>query len=105
MAEVGPDGAVWVIDWYNYIVQHNPTPQRIQDRQRSSLRKRSAGQETRPDLPRGFELMTEPKRLHDYALVSPRPPTTQLVDQLQHPSFPDGDCKRSVCSSNAVPIS
>ncbi len=25
-AEVGPDGHVWVIDWYNYIVQHNPTP-------------------------------------------------------------------------------
>ena len=27
MAEVGPDGNVWVIDWYNFIVQHNPTPQ------------------------------------------------------------------------------
>jgi putative membrane-bound dehydrogenase-like protein len=27
MAEVGPDSQVWVIDWYNYIVQHNPTPQ------------------------------------------------------------------------------
>lgn len=26
-AEVGPDGMVWVSDWYNYIVQHNPTPQ------------------------------------------------------------------------------
>jgi putative membrane-bound dehydrogenase-like protein len=26
MAEVGPDGALWVIDWYNFIVQHNPTP-------------------------------------------------------------------------------
>jgi len=26
MAEVGPDGQVWVIDWYNYIIQHNPTP-------------------------------------------------------------------------------
>lgn len=26
MAEVGPDGSVWVLDWYNYIVQHNPTP-------------------------------------------------------------------------------
>ncbi len=26
-AEVGPDGQVWLIDWYNYIVQHNPTPQ------------------------------------------------------------------------------
>jgi putative membrane-bound dehydrogenase-like protein len=27
MAEVGPDGCVWVLDWYNYIVQHNPTPE------------------------------------------------------------------------------
>ncbi len=25
-ADVGPDGNVWVIDWYAYIVQHNPTP-------------------------------------------------------------------------------
>ena len=25
-AEVGPDGQVWVIDWYNFIIQHNPTP-------------------------------------------------------------------------------
>ena len=22
-AEVGPDGAVWVLDWYNFIIQHN----------------------------------------------------------------------------------
>ncbi len=27
-AEVGPDGAVWVCDWYNLIIQHNPTPSR-----------------------------------------------------------------------------
>jgi hypothetical protein len=26
-AQVGPDGQVWIIDWYNIIVQHNPTPQ------------------------------------------------------------------------------
>ena len=26
-AQVGPDGAVWVLDWYNFIVQHNPTPE------------------------------------------------------------------------------
>lgn len=26
-AEVGPDGAVWVADWYSYIVQHNPVPE------------------------------------------------------------------------------
>lgn len=25
-AEVGPDGALWICDWYNIIVQHNPTP-------------------------------------------------------------------------------
>src|SRR5690606_10807812 len=25
-AKVGPDGAVWVLEWYNFIVQHNPTP-------------------------------------------------------------------------------
>ncbi len=25
-AEVGPDGNMWVSDWYNIIVQHNPTP-------------------------------------------------------------------------------
>ena len=27
-SEVGPDGAVWVADWYNFIIQHNPTPSR-----------------------------------------------------------------------------
>lgn len=26
-AEVGPDGAVWIADWYSFIIQHNPTPQ------------------------------------------------------------------------------
>jgi putative membrane-bound dehydrogenase-like protein len=26
-AQVGPDGAVWFADWYNFIIQHNPTPQ------------------------------------------------------------------------------
>ncbi len=26
-AQVGPDGAVWVADWYSYIIQHNPVPQ------------------------------------------------------------------------------
>ncbi len=26
IADVGPDGCMWVVDWYNFIVQHNPTP-------------------------------------------------------------------------------
>jgi putative membrane-bound dehydrogenase-like protein len=25
-AEVGPDGAVWILDFYDFIIQHNPTP-------------------------------------------------------------------------------
>ena len=31
VTEVGPDGALWVIDWYNYIVQHNPVPNGFQN--------------------------------------------------------------------------
>jgi putative membrane-bound dehydrogenase-like protein len=30
-ADVGPDGNVWVIDWYNYIIQHNPVPRDFQN--------------------------------------------------------------------------
>lgn len=29
-AATGPDGAVWMIDWYSYIVQHNPIPKGFQ---------------------------------------------------------------------------
>ena len=25
-AETGPDGSMWICDWYNLIIQHNPTP-------------------------------------------------------------------------------
>ena len=28
VAEVGPDGNLWFLDWYNFIIQHNPTPSR-----------------------------------------------------------------------------
>ena len=28
VAEVGPDGNLWIADWYNFIIQHNPTPNR-----------------------------------------------------------------------------
>jgi cytochrome c553 len=25
-ADIGPDGAIWVIDFYSFVIQHNPTP-------------------------------------------------------------------------------
>ncbi|MDA8774842.1 ThuA domain-containing protein [Opitutales bacterium] len=28
LAEVGPDGNLWIGDWYNFIIQHNPTPRK-----------------------------------------------------------------------------
>ena len=27
LLETGPDGAVWIADWYSYIIQHNPKPE------------------------------------------------------------------------------
>ena len=51
-AQVGPDGHVWVIDWYNFIVQHNPTPAGLQERQGQRLRDAAARQDARPHLPR-----------------------------------------------------
>ena len=26
-AKVGPDGSLWILDWYNFVIQHNPTPE------------------------------------------------------------------------------
>ena len=31
MSEVGPDGALWVLDWYNLIIQHNPVPEGFEE--------------------------------------------------------------------------
>ena len=46
-AQVGPDGAVWMADWYNFIAQHNPTPAGLQHRQgrayETSMRDHSRG--------------------------------------------------------------
>ena len=52
VAEVGPDGNVWVIDWYNYIVQHNPTPHGFKTGKGRSYETPASRQDSRPDLPR-----------------------------------------------------
>lgn len=82
MAEVGPDGTVWVIDWYNYIVQHNPTPQGFEtgkgNAYETDLRDKKHG--------RIYRIVPDSQK------VSPTPNLAQasemqLVDALTHPTL------------------
>ncbi len=85
MAEVGPDGAVWVIDWYNYIVQHNPTPQGFEtgkgNAYESDLRDKKHGRIYRvtPTTDAG-------DTLHPWSRLADLD-NAALVEQLRHPSM------------------
>ncbi|MDP7016377.1 MAG: ThuA domain-containing protein [Pirellulaceae bacterium] len=85
-AEVGPDGNVWVLDWYNYIVQHNPTPQGFKtgkgNAYESKLRDKKHG--------RIYRLVYT--GAGDGAVAAPAPnlrdaAPAQLVDALNHPTM------------------
>ncbi|MFN9717723.1 MAG: PVC-type heme-binding CxxCH protein [Planctomycetota bacterium] len=85
MAEVGPDGAVWVIDWYNFIIQHNPTPQGFKtgkgNAYESDLRDKKHGRIYRV-LPNaeGQDVMHPWKSLANASV-------SELVETLSHPSM------------------
>ncbi len=85
MAEVGPDGAVWVIDWYNYIVQHNPTPQGFKtgkgNAYESDLRDKKHGRIYRV-VPDG----DAEGSLHTYKSLTDAS-AADLVEALKHPSM------------------
>ena len=86
MAEVGPDGAVWVIDWYNYIVQHNPTPHGFNTGKgaayESDLRDKQHGRIYRVVATDGGA-----DKLHNFTSLATAT-NEQLAAQLKHPSFP-----------------
>jgi len=69
MAEIGPDGNVWVIDWYNYIVQHNPTPVGFRNgpgnAYMTDLRDKKHGRVYRITYDSSIEDSAEPKTLAD----------------------------------------
>ncbi|MEM1068249.1 MAG: PVC-type heme-binding CxxCH protein [Planctomycetota bacterium] len=83
MAEVGPDGAVWFLDWYNYIVQHNPTPRGFKTGKgaayESDLRDKRRGRIYRV-------IPEEQSRLHAFTNLADADPKT-LVNTLTHPSM------------------
>lgn len=85
LAEVGPDGAVWVIDWYNYIVQHNPTPHGFKTGKgrayESDLRDKKHGR-----IYRVVPVTKKGDNLHDADSLANKS-NKELVDVLKHPSF------------------
>ena len=85
LAEVGPDGAIWVIDWYNYIVQHNPTPHGFKTGKgrayESDLRDKKHGR-----IYRVVPVTNDGDHLHDFVSLADRT-NKELVEVLKHPSF------------------
>ena len=84
MAEVGPDGCVWVLDWYNYIVQHNPTPRGFKtgkgNAYETDLRDKKHGRIIRvvSTEPMNFAMLWEPLDTAD---------PKKLVRYLTHPTM------------------
>ena len=81
MAEVGPDGHVWVIDWYNFIVQHNPTPKGFTTGKgmayETSLRDKKHG--------RIYRVVYGDEKPTPFSLADASP--DELVDALSHPTM------------------
>lgn len=77
-AKVGPDGALWVLDWYNFIIQHNPTPAGFDNGEGNAyidpLRDNTKG--------RIYRLVHEDAKRYKPLTLNPERPGT-LVDALE----------------------
>ncbi len=80
-AAAGPDGAIWFLDWYNFIVQHNPTPPGFETGKGNAyvtpLRDKTHGRIYRIVSPLGTRWP-----LPAFDRMQP----ARLVEQLHHPS-------------------
>ncbi len=93
MAEVGPDGNMWVIDWYNFIVQHNPTPKGFQNGKgnayESDLRDKKHGRIYRVVYDGKSEPLSQASQLAESiankGLSNASP--AELVQALHHPTM------------------
>ena len=100
MAEVGPDGNVWVIDWYNFIIQHNPTPVGFKtgkgNAYESNLRDKKHGRiyrvvytgaENASDAKPGAKSDDEGPAMNAQSLDLSRANSEQLLAALHSPNF------------------
>ncbi|BCX50403.1 carbohydrate-binding CenC domain-containing protein [Haloferula helveola] len=87
-AEVGPDGAVWVCDWYNIIVQHNPTPSRNSAGVDAKTGRGNAYETPLRDKQHGRVYRIYPKQSEDEPNpgLDPKKPAT-LIAGLDHPNL------------------
>lgn len=87
-AETGPDGAVWISDWYNLIIQHNPTPSKANSGMDAKNGKGNAYETPVRDTRHGRVYRVYPAGSKDD--VNPKLDLTKektLVDALSHPNL------------------
>jgi putative membrane-bound dehydrogenase-like protein len=81
-AQVGPDGHMWVIDWYAFIVQHNPAPAGFGTGRgnafESELRDKAHGR-----IYRVVYTLARPEKPFTLKDATPE----QLVEALRHPNM------------------
>ncbi len=81
-AEVGPDGALWVADWYNFVVQHNPVPK--------GFKKGSGNAYINPlrDKRHGriYRIIYDKSTPHIFPKLDKNRPNT-LLETLKHPNL------------------
>ncbi|GHC66780.1 PVC-type heme-binding CxxCH protein [Roseibacillus persicicus] len=87
-AEVGPDGALWICDWYNIIIQHNPTPSRNSAGINAQTGKGNAYETPHRDKEHGRIYRLYPTGSKDDANpgLDPSRPAS-LLKGLQHPNL------------------
>ncbi|TAE78487.1 MAG: hypothetical protein EAZ65_05940 [Verrucomicrobia bacterium] len=87
-AEVGPDGAVWICDWYNLIIQHNPTPNKAGAGMDATNGKGNAYETPVRDTRHGRVYRVYPKGSKDEVnpRLDPAKPAS-LVAGLSHPNL------------------
>ncbi len=95
-AEVGPDGAVWICDWYNLIIQHNPTPRKDNAGMDAKNGKGNAYETPVRDTKLGRVFRVYPKGSKNDAMpqFDPKKPLSYL-EGLSHPNMLWRDCAQA----------